>query len=110
MGERLWETGSADYCRACRQEAGQPCDDCPAPTLLPELACWARLWERCRTQWQFAGMGRRTGLRYEAVIAVMGLMEAAGELQDPPTQLLDHVQLAELTQLQVDEENHGSQN
>lgn len=46
--------------------------DCPAPKLLPEaqpgvavyLAC-------CSTQWAYAGMGGRTGLRYDGCLPAM---------------------------------------
>lgn len=63
----------------------------------------------CNTQWQYAGMGARCGLRYEGCTAVLGAY-LPGWQQDPAFEglalpdLLRGLQLIESATLQADAE------
>jgi len=65
----------------------------------------------CHTQWQYAGMGGRTGLRYEGCIALLDSYLPRWQVDDPPTwgaltvaDLMEQVQVIEGAMLTADNE------
>lgn len=59
-----------------------PCDDCPRPKLLPELAPIGSAFVLCDTQWRYGARGA-TGLDYTACKVMLATQRRALGLPPP---------------------------
>lgn len=74
-GEALWgdspETSNTTRPLCCECRVHGRCDDCPEPALLPDALPFVQAYAAVATQWNYAGMGERAGLRYDSCIATL---------------------------------------
>ncbi len=107
-----------DYCRDCRKAGGCAAVGkvCPEPRLLPDAQPGVAAFLKVHTQWNVGGLGQRTGLRYESVIATLERVLPAWQADDPAafgdrtvTSLLDDVQIIETAMLNADEERREAE-
>lgn len=69
------------YCETVCKEAGvpTPCDQCPAPEVLPEQLEALTLYDAVSTQWRRGPSGAVTGLDYAGVESLMRVQGLRGE-------------------------------
>lgn len=107
-----------DYCRDCRKAGGCAAvgKQCPEPRLLPDAQPGVAAFLKVHTQWNVGGLGQRTGLRYESVIATLERVLPAWQADDsePWVQctvegLLSDIQVIETAMLSADEERREAE-
>lgn len=117
--EALWSPDiTVEYCIDCRKAGGCAAlgKQCPEPRLLPEAQPAVAAFLKVHTQWNVGGLGQRTGLRYESVIATLERVLPVWQADDPAafgdrtvTDLLDDVQIIETAMLGADDERRKAE-
>ena len=105
--DALWAgTTTSAYCRDCKAAGGCPPEQCPAPQLLRDAEPGTYAYLVCNTQWNVGGMGQRTGLRYEACLALLDRYLPRWQAEQPAAwagiavdDLMQDVQVIEATML-----------
>jgi Phage related hypothetical protein (DUF1799) len=98
------------YCADCPNKPNEftPCQDCPAPELLPENIEATRLYQRMNTLWRRDARGVLRGLDYSGIAA---LFDLAGISISRRKRLFERIQTIESAVLEVDGErrrNNGN--
>lgn len=117
--EKLWSPDiTVEYCIDCRKAGGCAAvgKQCPEPRLLPEAQLGVAAFLKVHTQWNVGGLGQRTGLRYESVIATLERALPVWQADDPAAwadrtvaDLLDDVQIIETAMLSADDERRQAE-
>lgn len=88
------------YCNTVCKEAGvpTPCDECPAPEVLPEQLEALSLYDAVRTQWRRSASGLVTGLDYAGVEALLRIQGSRGAAR---RELFEQLRIMERATIEV---------